>query len=124
MDSRSSRKKKRSPVSPYQGATRVVTSPAVQPGRKRRLRSKYVILGSVGTLIAGLCAYGVIRDRDDDDDRTCVNSQNQVVDDDECEDGRSGSRWYYGGSKSSSGHMTGGSYERAGFGGHNTGGGS
>lgn len=94
----------------------------MQPVKKRRLRSKYVILGGVGTLVAGLCAYGVIRDRDDD--RTCVDAEYQVVDDDACEDGRDGYRWYYGGSRGSSGKMTGGSFERSGFGGHSSGGGS
>lgn len=88
-----------------------------QPPRKRRLRSTYVILGSVGTLFAGLCLYGVVRDRD----RTCVDVNNQVVSDRECENGSGAGRWYYGGVKSG-GKVTGGSFERGGFGGHGGGG--
>jgi hypothetical protein len=64
-----------------------------------------------------LCAYGIIRDND----RTCVNAKNEVISDYECEHGHSGARWYYGGS-SNGGRMSGGSYERGGFGGHGTGG--
>jgi hypothetical protein len=91
-------------------------SPVKTPS-KRRLRSRYVILGSVGTLFAGLCVYGVVRDRD----RTCVDANNYVVSDRECERGTHGARWYYGG-KNLGGRMSGGSFERAGFGGHGGGG--
>ena len=107
-------KRKRARAQPVRPAT---TSPVQEPPRKRRLRSSYVILGSVGTLFAGLCLYGVVRDRD----RTCVDANNVVVSDRECERGSGGARWYYGG-RSSGGKMTGGSFERAGFGGHGTGG--
>jgi hypothetical protein len=96
------------------------TAPIAAPSRKRRLRSKYVIIGSVGTLFAGLCVYGVIRDRDRD--RTCVDADNYVVIDQECERGTSGARWYYGGTNNG-GRMSGGSFERGGFGGHGGGGG-
>ena len=91
----------------------------VQETPKRRLRSSYVILGSVGTLFAGLCLYGVVRDRD----RTCVDSNNYVVSDRECRNGTGlgGARWYYGG-YNDGGKMTGGSFERAGFGGRSSGG--
>jgi len=89
------------------------------PPRKRRLRSSYVILGSVGTLFVGLCVYGVFRDRDRD--RTCVDANNYVVADRECERVSSGARWYYGGSNHG-GRMSGGSFERGGFGGHGGGG--
>lgn len=76
-------------------------------------RSKAVIIGSVGTLVAGLCAYGVFRD----EDKTCVDRRtSRVIDDDLCEDGDRNSRWYYGG-HSSGGKMKGGSYTRSGFGG-------
>jgi hypothetical protein len=88
-----------------------------KPPAKRRLRSTYVILGSVGTLFAGLCLYGVVRDRD----RNCVDANGYVVADRECENGSNGSRWYYGG-VSSGGKMNGGSFERGGFGGHGGGG--
>ena len=113
-----SRKRKR-PHAPR--VTPVITSP-VQERRpqKRRLRSSYVILGSVGTLFAGLCIYGVVRDRDDD--RTCVDANNQVVSDRECEDSSGRGRWYYGGGVGSGGKVTGGSFERGGFGGHGSGG--
>lgn len=95
-----------------------ITSPVQQqPPRKRRLRSTYVILGSVGTLFAGLCLYGVVRDRD----RTCVDANNRVVASRKCEDGSGGGRWYYGG-VNSGGKMGGGSFERGGFGGHGGGG--
>lgn len=89
--------------------------------KTRRLRSRYVIIGSVGTLVAGLCAYGVLRD-DDDEGRTCVNAQDEVIDDDYCEDGSRGASWYYGG-YSSGGKMKGGSFTRGGFGGKGGGGG-
>lgn len=82
---------------------------------RRRLRSKNVIIGSVGVLVTGLCAYGVLRGNDED--RTCVNDRNEIIDDDDCEDGRSGARWYYGGVRSG-GKVTGGSFTRGGFGGH------
>lgn len=89
----------------------------VQTPRKRRLRSTYVILGSVGTLFAGLCVYGVVRDRD----RTCVDSNNNVIAKSQCENGSGYGRWYYGGFNNG-GKMNGGSFERGGFGGHGSGG--
>src|SRR5688572_12596918 len=113
-----SRNRKRTRPQPAGQAVSAPPHP-MQPPRKRRLRSTYVILGSVGTLFAGLCLYGVVRDRDDD--RTCVDANNQVVSDRDCEDGSGRGRWYYGG-VSSGGKMNGGSYERAGFGGHGSGG--
>lgn len=89
-------------------------SPA-QP--KRRLRSRTVIIGSIGALFAGLCMYGVFRD----EKRTCVDNQNQVIRDDDCERGSSGARWYYGGSNVN-GKMKDGSFVRGGFGGRTSGG--
>jgi len=89
----------------------------VQEPRKRRLRSTYVILGSVGTLFAGLCIYGVVRDRD----RTCVDANNNVISKSQCENRSGAGRWYYGGINSG-GKMNGGSFERGGFGGHGSGG--
>lgn len=111
-----SRKRKRTRPQPV---PQVVSAPRqpFPPPRKRRLRSSYVILGSVGTLFAGLCLYGVTRDRD----RTCVDSNNYVVSDRDCEDGSGRGRWYYGGVYGG-GKMTGGSFERGGFGGHGGGG--
>lgn len=110
-----SQKRKRTRAEPVRPA---LPNPVQQAQPKRRLRSSYVILGSVGTLFAGLCLYGVVRDRD----RTCVDANNYAVSNRDCERGTPGARWYYGG-RSSGGKMTGGSFERAGFGGH-TGGGS
>lgn len=111
--SRSRNRKRPHPVNKM--ASTPVTSPPqpVPQPRKRRVRSTYVILGSVGTLFAGLCVYGVVRDRD----RNCVDNNNNVVSNRECEDGSGGARWYYGGSNFR-GKMSGGSFERAGFGGH------
>ena len=106
-------KRKRTRGQPVRAAQ---TTP-VQEAPKRRLRSSYVILGSVGTLFASLCLYGVVRDRD----RTCVDANNYVVSDRDCERGTGGARWYYGGTRSG-GKVTGGSFERAGFGGHGSGG--
>ena len=113
MNQSRNRKRKGRPPAPQR-----ITSPVMETApTRRRLRSSYVILGSVGTLFAGLCLYGVVRDRD----RTCVDSNNYVVSERECERGSGGARWYYGGS-SSGGKMTGGSFERGGFGGHGSGG--
>ena len=74
----------------------------------------------MGTLFAGLCVYGIVRDRDPD--RTCVDSNNYAVSDRECERGVGGRRWYYGGNSGTDGRMYNGSFERAGFGGHGNGG--
>ncbi|HZM82632.1 MAG TPA: hypothetical protein VFC19_43500 [Candidatus Limnocylindrales bacterium] len=108
---RNRKRKRAQPVKPP------ITSPVQQREPKRRLRSSYVILGSVGTLFAGLCIYGVVRDRD----RTCVDANNYVVPKSQCETGSGGARWYYGGNNSG-GRMGGGSFERGGFGGHGGGG--
>lgn len=111
MSGSRSRNRKRAPV-------RKAAAPSpVQEQPKRRLRSSYVILGGVGTLFAGLCLYGVVRDRD----RSCVDANNYVVSNRDCERGIGGARWYYGG-LNSGGKMTGGSFERGGFGGHSSGG--
>src|SRR5262245_30730650 len=77
---------------------------------ERRLRSKTVVVGALGALFVG---GGVALAMSED--RHCVNTQQQVVDDGYCHRGGVGYRWYYGG-RVGGGKVSGGSYERGGFG--------
>lgn len=77
---------------------------------ERRLRSKTVLVGALGALFVG---GGVALAMSED--RHCVNSLQQVVDDGYCHRGATGVRWYYGG-RVSGGKVSGGSFERGGFG--------
>lgn len=94
--------------------------PSRKPPRShlRRYRSHYVIVG--GAVLAAMTVYGFSTR---DDGRTCVDANRQVIDSDKCRSGAPGARWYFGGAKDGTGKMFGGSYERAGFGGHGGGGG-
>jgi hypothetical protein len=113
------RKSRRKRMELTNTTTPVDRATPVKPARppRRRMRSEYVVIGSIGALVAGLCLYGVIRD----DDRTCINGNYEVIPDEECERGNTGAHWYYGGTNRN-GKMSGGSFVRGGFGGHGGGG--
>jgi hypothetical protein len=81
------------------------------PGTQRRLRSRTVVLGAVAALVAGGIVYDV------SEPRHCVDANDRVVADTNCSGTGTGggAHWYYGG-RLRSGQMTGGGYERGGFG--------
>ena len=60
---------------------------------RAQYKSGYVAVGMVGTLALALTSCG-----SDEPDRRCVDeATNRVVDERDCDDGRAGARWYYGG---------------------------
>jgi hypothetical protein len=78
------------------------------------MRSRNVVIGGIAATVLTICSCGFLTQRED---KRCVDTTtNNVIDDDNCRNGHTGSRWYYGGS-SSKGKMVGGSFERGGFGG-------
>jgi hypothetical protein len=95
--------------------------PPRRPGSRaqpRRMRSQYVVFGVLGTVALACCGYAAFGES-----RQCVDSTNTVVDDSQCRNGHTGTRWYYGGTSRGFGtKATGGSYTRGGFGGHFSGG--
>jgi hypothetical protein len=84
---------------------------------KRRLRSKHIAYGVVGALMlvcGGSAIYDAFRPK------RCVDpATGQVVQQSNCANGIGGARWYYGGSggRGVGSAVSGGSYERGGFGG-------
>ena len=107
------------PGKPVKNRTKAKGAVPVPPV-KRRLRSRNVIMGGIAVTVLTICSCGMLTQREE---RHCVDTAtNNVIDDDNCDSNRVGSRWYYGGS-SAKGKMTGGSFQRGGFGGFFGGGG-
>ncbi|MET3983404.1 hypothetical protein [Streptomyces sp. PvR034] len=76
---------------------------------RRRMRSGAVALGGVGLLAASLVACG----SSDEPDKRCVSKTSlDKLDSKECRSGGRGT-YYYGGTTSSSGKVTGGSFDKS-----------
>jgi len=88
--------------------------PVATAKARRKLRSEHVTYGVIGALVLACCGFGAYRYENDKD---CVDPNSmQVIDRSYCRAGGHG-RWYYGGHSSGIGSkVSGGSFERGGFG--------
>jgi hypothetical protein len=71
----------------------------------------------VGTIVASFLGMGACAVAASGDDGRCIDANQTVVDNSQCDNHVAGTRYYYGGSGRGIGsRVSGGSYERGGFG--------